>query len=100
MSATRHFIRRAHERLGCSAHDATRIAEAVVLAIRQERRDLVEYVARVNRDGCRLFRFGYGGRVYYALVDTDDMQCVTVMPPGFVVRRQGKAAIKLKETDI
>lgn len=98
--ASTHFQRRVAERIGPSV-DAEMLARDLISAIQSERWDFVEFVARVNRDGCRLFRFrAPTGRLFYALVNTDRLLCVTVMPPGFTVPRQGKARVKLRETDL
>jgi hypothetical protein len=100
MSATTHFIGRVAERIG-AAVDPRVLADGIVWAIRQERDDIVEFVTRVDRRGCRIFRFRVpDGRQFYALVNTDEMRCITVLPPGFTVPRQGKSRMKLKETDI
>lgn len=93
--ATEHFIRRAGERLGYSR------AEAVALAGRLIRGAAsgaggVEFVARVSKDGRRLFRFqAIDAEHYYALVDTESDRCITVMPSGFTVPRQNKGHLKL-----
>jgi hypothetical protein len=101
MAVTRHFIDRAVERLGYAIPQAVELAEGLIWAIQNHRDDLAEFVARVDRRGCRLFRFrAVDGRCYYALVDTDDMRCVTVLPAGFTVGRQGKSRLKLKEKDL
>jgi hypothetical protein len=102
MSAvTRHFIDRAVERLGYRIPQAVELAEGLIWAIQNHRDDLAEFVARVDRQGCRLFRFrAADGRFYYALVDTEQWVCVTVLPAGFTVGRQGKSRLKLKEKDL
>jgi hypothetical protein len=98
-SATRHFIDRAVERLGYTAPQAAELAEKLVWAVQNQRDDIAAFVARVNRNGGRLFRFqAVNGQAYYALVDTEKWTCVTVMPPGFVVGREGKPRLQLKET--
>lgn len=100
MAATKHFILRAQERMGVAPEQALELARSVIWAVRNDRRDMVEFIARVNRKGCRIFRFEAApGRFFYALVDTDAMCCVTVLPPGFRVNREGKQAVRLKETD-
>ena len=100
MTATQHFRQRVAERIGPDV-DADTLAAAIVTAIRRERTDLVTFVARINRDGLRLFRFRTPqGRAFYAAVNTVDMACVTVMPPGFVVPRQGKGRITLRDVDL
>lgn len=100
MTATTHFAKRVAERIGPEVN-AAQLAFGIVSDIRDERGDLVEFVARVNKQGLRLFRFRVPCRgVFYALVDTSSMVCVTVLPPGFTVPCQGKGRIKLKETDL
>lgn len=69
--------------------------------IAEGRDDLVEYVGRVSRDGKRLFRFRVpDGRYFYALVSTAHGRCVTVLPPGYRVQREGKGVTELRESDI
>lgn len=99
--ATNHFIARAVERIGCSETEARDIAEDILWSIQQERWDRVKFIARVSRDGCRIFRFYRLGsqRPWYALVDTVEMNCVTVLPAGFKVSLQGKPTITLKGDD-
>lgn len=99
---TNHFIARAVERMGCSEAEAREIGQGLVWAIQNERWDLVEFVSRVSRDGNRIFRFRHAPtrRRWYALVNTADMVCVTVLSPNFVVKREGKAKLTLKEEDL
>lgn len=100
-TATAHFLQRAAERMGYRAAQARELADGLVWAIEQERDDVAEFVSRVNRDGLRLFRFrAVDARLYYALVNTDTMTCISIMPPGFTVPRQGKSRLKLKDADI
>lgn len=97
-----HFIQRAMERIGCRESEAESIGVGLIWAIENERSDLVEFVARVARDGRRVFRFQYAatGRFWYALIDTQAMKCITVLRPGFRVPREGKKSIILKEEDL
>jgi hypothetical protein len=37
---------------------------------------------------------------YYALIDTSNMTCLTVLPPGFTVNMAGKSTITLGDTDV
>lgn len=99
--ATMHFVRRVYERIGTHICPYT-LAEGLVWAVQNERHDLVEFVGRVDRKGCRVFRFVAppAGRSFYALVDTEHWNCITVLPPGFRVARQGKSTIKLKDKDV
>jgi hypothetical protein len=99
LTATLHFIERVRQRIG-PQHDAIAISRTIIEGIRLERPDMAEFVARVSRDGKRIFRFRVPDKgVFYALVDTANMTCVTVLPPGFAVNRQGKSRLKLKEID-
>ena len=95
-----HFIQRVTERIGPHV-SATALARGIVGSVRAAD-GAVEFVARVDRDGCRLFRFRVpdDGRYFYALVDTEKWVCVTVMPPGFVAGRVGKSRLKLKDVDL
>jgi hypothetical protein len=98
MSATNHWRRRVAERIGDVDPDL--LARDLVRAIQAEDDARVQFVARVNRNGGRLFRFPVGGRQFFALVDTWTWSCVTVLPPGFTATRQGKSSIKLRERDL
>lgn len=100
--ATRHFIERAKERMGCTVGEATAIASGVIWALDNDRRDLLRFVARISRQGLRMFRFRHTptGQTWYVLIDTNTRQCVTVMPPGYKVRRHKRSTIVLKEGDI
>jgi hypothetical protein len=95
MNATNHFIERVAERIGPHV-DARALARWIVDAIRKDRTDLVEYVSRVSRDGKRVFRFRLRDEVFFVLVDTQNMQCVTVFRPGFAVGREGRSKIILE----
>lgn len=97
-ACTVHFARRVRERIGASP-DPYYLAEGIIWGIENARTDLVQFVCRTDRKGLRMFRFRVppSGRVYYALVDTETMTCITVMPPGFVVGRQGKTHLELKD---
>jgi hypothetical protein len=98
MTATNHWRRRVEERIG--RVDADLLARAIVQAIQGGDERNVQFVARVNRGGGRLFRFRAGERQFFALVDTESWHCITVLPPGFVAAREGKNAIKLREKDL
>ena len=94
-------MRRAVERIGCTVEEATALAEGLVAAIGTGRDDIATFVSRVDRTGCRLFRFrSADGRDFFALVNTNDMACITVLPAGFTVPRQGKGRLKLRERDL
>jgi hypothetical protein len=96
---TNHWRQRVRERIG--KVDPDLLAEGLIWAIRGERVDLVRFVARVSRKGARLFRFRVPDRRYFfALIDTETEDCITVMPPGFLVPREGKSSIVLRESDL
>lgn len=99
---TNHFVERAMERIGCSEDEARLIGQGLIWAVRNERSDIARFVARVNRSGNRLFLFKHAPtrRVWYALIDTETLSCITVMPPGYTVPRQGKTRLRLKEMDL
>lgn len=88
--------------MGCTTAEARLIGADVLWAISCERRDKVEFVARVSRDGKRVFRFRHAGtgKFWYALVNTQDMTCVTLLPPHYIVGREGKSEIQLKDIDL
>ena len=94
-----HFVSRAVERMGCTEDEAREIGQNLIWAIQNERWDVVEFIGRVSRDGNRVFRFRWAptGRRWYALINTKDLVCITVLTPGFQVRREGKGRLTLKE---
>ena len=97
-ACSEHFAARVRDRIGDSV-DAVHLAEGIIWAIQNARTDTVRFVCRTNRRGMRLFRFRAvpGGRYFYALVNTEAMVCVTVLPSGFQVGRQGKKPLELKD---
>jgi hypothetical protein len=101
VTASAHFVARVRERMGRHV-DPHLLAYGLTEAIRQERRDLVEFVCRTNRKGYRMFRFrdSERGKTWYALIDTEHYVAVTVMPPGFMVGRMGKSKLQLREIDL
>jgi len=101
VSVSDHFVLRAYERLGYDKARAVALGKGLFWAIDNRRDASVTFIARVSRDGKRLFRFrALDGRYYYALLDTENRSCVTIMPPGYVVGLQGKEYIKLKDADL
>jgi hypothetical protein len=95
MTASDHFVMRVQERMGpqVNAHALARYLTACILS---EDRDAVQFVSRISDDGRRLFRFQTRDkRTFYAMVNTDTMTCITVLPPDFEVARQGKPRLKL-----
>ena len=90
---TRHFRERVHQRVGPGI-DPDELAAGIWWAIENNRNDLVSFVARLSRNGLRMFRFRVpDGRVFLAVLDTKAMQAVTVYPPGRVIRREGKRPV-------
>lgn len=101
VSVSEHFILRAQERLGYDKASAVELGTYLFHAIDCQRDDIALFVARVSRDGRRLFRFRAAcGRLFYALLNTESRSCVTILPPGYRVRRQGRDCLTLKETDL
>jgi hypothetical protein len=97
---TNHFVRRAVERVRCTATEAKELGLWILDAIDKGDPE-VPFVARVSTDGCRLFRFhARGGQTFFALVNTEVRTCVTVMPAGFEVGRQGRGTLKLRRADL
>jgi hypothetical protein len=77
--ATEHFRQRVRERIGGDI-DPDFLALGIVWAIDNDRRDLVQYVGRVTKQGLRAFRFRVpGGRRFVALVNTTEKRCITVL---------------------
>ena len=98
MIITDHFRQRVRERIGDV--DADAIGHGILWAIRNDRKDLVQFVGRVSRCGKRIFRFRVvDGRQFFALVDTERGVAITVLPPGFKTNRQSKAALMMTEVD-
>jgi hypothetical protein len=98
MTCTVHFARRVRERIG-AATDPHDLAKSMIWAIENARTDLVQFVCRTDKQGLRVFRFCVPEttRTFFALVDTNTMTCITVLPPGFLVGRQGKSHLELKD---
>ncbi len=90
-----HFAQRVAERIDPD-YPAKALWEGLIWAIESERTDLVRFVARVSRCGRRLFRFRVtDGRTFFVLYHTERKQPITIMPPGFVVPREGKSRMEL-----
>lgn len=85
----RHFELRVRERLpGACPVD---LFTAVQWAIRCERTDLVRFVTRVCGNDRRLFgACTADGRPFGVIVDTADIVPITVVLPGFAIKRPGK----------
>lgn len=80
-----HFCLRVGERIegGVSAHS---LWLALIDGIEGED-GTVQYIARINRSGRRLWRFDVDGTPYFAIYD-HDLKCpITVFPPRGSVRR-------------
>ena len=91
---TAHFIKRVRERVGKDV-DAVLLARHILDGL--DTGD-TEFMCRVSRRGLRCFRFrSFDGRLFYALIDTDTNDCVTVLPPGFLLGRHGKGPLALKD---
>lgn len=91
-----HWNERVQERIGTVDPDV--LHQGLVWAIKNDRTDLVQAIGRVSRDGKRVFKFRVpDGRVFFALVNTSNMNPMTVMPPDFTVKRQGKPPINLQQ---
>jgi hypothetical protein len=94
---TVHFIERVAERLG-PEEDAVRLGERLVEAVINGDSSVASFVTRVDRTGNRVFAFtARSGRTFYAVIDTQAMVCVTLMPPGFTVRRPNKNRLLLED---
>jgi hypothetical protein len=101
MPVTDHFVQRAMQRVGCDADAARAWGEDIARSVQFGDSDSLQFVTRVDKKGCRLFRARFTDkRAFYVLVDTEESCCITVLPPGFMVGRQGKAPMKLKEIDL
>lgn len=95
-----HFIQRAQERLGYDRDRAMALGHILFRLIDTGQDRNIRFVARVSRDGKRIFQFtAKGARPFYALLDTEARACVTILPPGFVIGREGKTPMQLKEND-
>ena len=97
MTATNHFRRRVAERVGPDV-DPVLLAERIVADIHN---GVAEFIGRISRDGKRLFRVRVTGHgLFYAMVNTRTMSCITIMPPGFRPPRQGGGFIELRGDDL
>lgn len=90
---TKHFRERVAERIGPDV-DADQLAELLFLAIDTGRDDLVQFVTRISKDGRRLFKFRVlDGRVFFALLNTNERTAITVLRPDLPVSRVGKPSL-------
>lgn len=97
MTASLHFKQRVAERIGPDI-DADLLARSILHDVQHGIEDRVKYVGRVSRCGRRVFQVNLPERnVFYALVNTVDMACLTVLPPNFLVRREKGNTIVLNE---
>jgi hypothetical protein len=95
MSATHHFMQRVHERMGGHVNPMT-LAGRLLRAIEASDEAEVQFVARVSKDGRRIFRFEEGGREFFALVNTHQKVCISVFLPGYEVGRQNQPRLTLR----
>ena len=93
-----HFATRVRERIGPDV-DADGLARGLLAAIERDRTDLVAFVSRLHRDGRRLFRFRVrDGRWFFAVIDTDRGEAVTVIEPGSgCLTREGRPALQMED---
>jgi hypothetical protein len=74
---TTHFLERVQERIGNV--DGEQLRAGILWAIENERRDLVRFVCRADRNNRRFFEFAVpDGRTFAVLVDMRRMAPVTV----------------------
>ena len=93
---TQHWVERVAERISPKVNPY-RLGFALVKAIQEGDTSRAQFVSRVNKEGQRLFRFrAKDSRVFYALIDTDQWCCITVLTPGMAAGRQGKSPAKLR----
>lgn len=94
MKITRHFLIRCKERLG-NDFDALALGGEIRTAIAQGREEYARYICKTDR-GRRVYRcFIQGKGDAYVLVEADHSALLTLLPPGFGVRRSGKGKRKL-----
>ena len=95
MIVTTHFRDRVRTRIGPHV-DAVALSQHIIDGI--DTGDS-EFIARVNRRGVRCFRFQVpeDGRFFYALVETDPMKLITVLPAGWRISRQNAASMILRD---
>lgn len=99
MTAPAHFKQRVRERIDPNM-DATALEQWLLKAVREDTGD-ARFICRTNRKGYRLFQFRLAdARNFYALIDTEDMVAVTVLPPGFTVGRIARRRLVLKDSDL
>lgn len=86
VKVTAHWRQRVGQRIGPTVCPEL-LARALFWAIDARRHDLVAYVGRVRRDGVRAFRFRVpDGRIFVALLDTEQRSAITVLAPEHEVR--------------
>ncbi|PYE84165.1 hypothetical protein [Pseudoroseicyclus aestuarii] len=82
----RHFVDRVSERI--PGFDPSALRDGIRWALKQDRWDLVHFVGRVGKGGRRFFEFDVPGRgTFLALVDTDNLEPITVYAPGMHANR-------------
>lgn len=86
-----HWRQRVNERIRTVDPDV--LWRGIEAAIRDDRRDLVQFVGRLNRTGRRLFRFRVpDGRTFTAIIDTVAWVPVTVLEERMVTEKTFKRA--------
>lgn len=79
LGAFLHFQQRTHERIGPDV-DAYRLWRRLTAWIENDS-DKVQFVARVNKSGRRLWRFTVDGRPFFTIYDHDAKCPITVLLP-------------------
>lgn len=95
MSTTHHFMQRVHERMGSHVNPMT-LAGRLLRAIEAGDESEAQFVARVSKDGRRIFRFEEEGREFFVLVNTYQKVCISVFLPGYEVGRQDRPRLTLR----
>ena len=94
-----HFRRRVAERFGPDT-DPSDVWQAIVTAWRDEDWSALRFISRLHRGGHRVFLMRLSdGRPLFTIIDCAQGVPTTVMPPGFVLSRQGRDPITLRVPD-
>jgi len=91
MSHFAHFARRVRERIGPHI-DAEDLWLRIVIAMEDQRWDLLRFVGRTDRNTLRriwMIRIGADG-VFYVLFDHRRFQPITILLPGWTVTNKGQ----------
>lgn len=91
-----HFQKRVRQRVGDHI-DPKELWHGVSRAIENGDNSLCAFVTRINRDGRRLWRITCHGETFFVVYDHNLSCPITIMPPGFTARREGRHSLRLED---